>query len=80
MTTLDPTDPAVCSPPSGSTFPLGTTTVTCSATDTNGNTGTATFTITIVDQTAPTVSVPGNQVAEATGPNGTASQLRSCHC
>src|SRR2546428_3905333 len=26
-----------CTPPSGSTFPLGTTTVTCSATDASGN-------------------------------------------
>lgn len=27
----------ICNPPSGSTFPVGTTTVTCTATDTSGN-------------------------------------------
>jgi hypothetical protein len=32
-----------CLPASGSTFTVGTTTVTCSATDAAGNTGTATF-------------------------------------
>ena len=32
--TITPT----CTPPSGSTFPVGTTTVTCTATDSFGNT------------------------------------------
>ena len=42
---------------------------------------TATFTITIVDQTAPTVSVPGDIVAEATGPGGAAVTFYGhCHC
>ena len=36
-----------CSPPSGSLFAIGTTTVTCSATDAAGNTGEATFTVTV---------------------------------
>jgi hypothetical protein len=41
-------DPAVtCVPPSGSTFPVGVTTVTCQATDVSGNTGTSTFTVTV---------------------------------
>ncbi|MFI6648118.1 VWA domain-containing protein [Streptomyces sp. NPDC050529] len=34
--------PVTCTPASGSLFPVGTTTVTCSATDTAGNTGTDT--------------------------------------
>jgi hypothetical protein len=34
-----------CAPASGSTFPIGTTTVTCTAADTHGNTSTATFTV-----------------------------------
>ncbi|WP_328897849.1 HYR domain-containing protein [Streptomyces sp. NBC_00236] len=34
--------PAACTPASGSFFPVGTTTVTCSATDAAGNTGTDT--------------------------------------
>ena len=55
-----PLNPAVsCLPASGSTFPLGTTTVTCSATDTAGNTGSATFTITVVDTTAPVITMLG---------------------
>lgn len=35
---VDGTRPAVCSPASGSLFPVGDTTVNCSATDTHGNT------------------------------------------
>ena len=34
-----------CDPTSGSLFPFGRTTVTCSATDSHGNTGRATFTV-----------------------------------
>jgi HYR domain len=34
-----------CVPASGSTFPIGTTTVTCTASDTHGNTSTASFTV-----------------------------------
>ncbi|MER6192292.1 VWA domain-containing protein [Streptomyces cyaneofuscatus] len=44
-TATDPQDgdlPVSCTPPSGSLFPVGTTTVTCSATDAAGNTGTDT--------------------------------------
>jgi hypothetical protein len=37
----------VCNPPSGSTFPVGTTTVTCTATDASGNTATCSFTVTV---------------------------------
>ena len=48
--------PVICTPVSGSTFPLGNTTVTCSASDPAGNTGTATFTITVLDTTAPAIS------------------------
>ena len=39
----------------GSTFPLGTTTVTASATDAAGNTATGTFTVTVVDTTGPVI-------------------------
>jgi hypothetical protein len=46
----DPPNPAVtCLPASGSTFPMGDTTVTCSATDTAGNTGYSTFTVTVFE-------------------------------
>lgn len=46
---------ASCSPPSGSTFNKGTTTVTCTATDAVALTGTCTFTVTVVDNQAPTI-------------------------
>src|SRR5439155_15120961 len=64
---------ATCSPASGSIFPLGATTVTCSATDAHGNTGSASFTVTVQDTTPPVVSVPGNITKEATGPGGAAA-------
>jgi HYR domain-containing protein len=50
-TASDPDDaagPVTCTPPSGSTFLLGATTVTCTSTDTHGNTGSASFTVTVV--------------------------------
>jgi hypothetical protein len=37
--------PVTCSPASGSTFDLGTTTVTCTATDAAGNSGSTSFTV-----------------------------------
>ncbi|MGA8047406.1 MAG: HYR domain-containing protein [Dermatophilaceae bacterium] len=37
----------ICEPPAGGTFPIGTTTVTCTATDTAGNTGQGSFDITV---------------------------------
>ena len=42
----DPVPIVSCSPPSGSGFPVGTTTVTCTATDASGNSSTQTFTVT----------------------------------
>jgi hypothetical protein len=39
--------PVSCDPASGSTFPLGVTTVTCSSTDAAGNRGSTTFTVTV---------------------------------
>ncbi len=49
---------ASCSPPSGTTFPLGATLVTCSATDGAGNTSVRTFTVTVVDTTPPSLRIP----------------------
>jgi|GEM_PF-2929224 len=37
----------ICSPASGSVFPIGTTEVDCSATDSSDNTGTASFNVTV---------------------------------
>jgi hypothetical protein len=58
------------SPASGSTFPLGTTTVTVTAKDAADNTSTGTFTVTVGDTTAPVLTLPSNATAEATGPGG----------
>ncbi len=46
-----------CSHPSGSNFPLGTTTVTCTATDSSSNTAQAAFTVTVRDRTAPETAI-----------------------
>jgi hypothetical protein len=59
-----------CSPGPETSFPLGVTTVTCSATDAAGNTGESTFTVEVQDWTKPEVAVPADVVAEATGPTG----------
>jgi hypothetical protein len=69
---VDGTVSTSCSPASGSTFAIGTTTVTCSATDAHSNTGSATFTVSVGDTVPPAVTVPGNQLIEATGPSGAA--------
>ena len=55
---------------SGDTFALGTTTVFAQAQDAAGNTASKSFTITVRDTTPPTITVPANQIDEATGPNG----------
>jgi hypothetical protein len=48
VSATDPDDAVAslsCAPASASTFPIGTTTVTCKASDTHGNTSSATFTV-----------------------------------
>jgi HYR domain-containing protein len=59
----------LCSPPSGSTFPIGTTRVTCSASDTRGNTATGNFDVDISATPLPPQN-PHDITAEATGPAG----------
>src|ERR1043166_4086524 len=49
-------------PPSGSTFPVGVTTVTNIATDAAGNQAACTFTVTILDPEPPVISCPTNMV------------------
>jgi hypothetical protein len=44
-----PPNPVACTPPSGSCFPRGTTTVTCTATDASGNIATCSFKVTVFD-------------------------------
>lgn len=54
-----------CDAVSGSTFPLGSTIVTCSATDVAGNIGSSSFTITVVDITAPVIAAHADENATA---------------
>jgi len=55
---------------SGSTFALGTHTVTVTAKDAAGNTTARSFTIEVVDTTAPALTVPASQTLEATSAAG----------
>ncbi|MEW6125519.1 MAG: HYR domain-containing protein [Acidobacteriota bacterium] len=52
-----------CTPPSGSTFAKGTTTVSCTVTDAAGNTGNCSFTVTVSDAQKPTLNCPANITA-----------------
>jgi len=71
-----PANPSVtCDPASGSEFPLGTTTVTCTATDDAGNIGMATFSVTVLElhSEAPPmemVSLRGESAPDAGGATG----------
>jgi len=51
----------------GSSFAVGTTTVTYTATDGSGNTQTCSFTVTVSDNTVPTISCIANQTRSANG-------------
>jgi uncharacterized delta-60 repeat protein len=55
-------EPSVsCSPPSGSVFPVGSNTVTCTAVDGSGNTNSCTFTVRVIPYRLPVVvSAPGD--------------------
>jgi len=60
---VDDCDPAPIiesDPPSGSTFPVGTTTVTCTATDASGNVGTCSFDVTVEAATVTIVHASAN--------------------
>ena len=53
----DPSPTVVCTPASGSLFPLGTNTVNCYAYDASLNTNTCSFTVTVIDSSAVAASV-----------------------
>ena len=61
--------PVECDAPSGSTFPLGPTLVSCTARS-QGQTTTKTFTIAVVDRTAPAVTVPPDKRLQTRSPDG----------
>ena len=60
----------VCTPNSGSVFPLGLTIVTCTATDVAGNVATCTFPVTVRDTVAPAITAPAAVTAEQNQPAG----------
>jgi len=64
-----------CTPDSGSTFPLGSTTVNCIATDGSFNTGSASFTVTVEDTTPSSLSVPADTTEECSSPAGQAVNI-----
>lgn len=62
--------PVEAMPESGSTFPLGVTTVDLGASDAAGNTAFKTFKVTVQDTTPPVISAPAALTAEATSAAG----------
>ena len=60
-----------CTPASGSVFPFGRTTVSCSVTDSGGLPASGSFTVSVGDSTAPALSgVPGGLSLTTTDPSG----------
>jgi HYR domain-containing protein len=72
--TADDTNPAhpavTCNPSAGSTFPLGTTTVYCSATDAANNTANSNFNVTVVDTAGPTITDNADMTIEGNTAGG----------
>lgn len=74
--TCDSNSTVTCRPPSGSAFPLGTTTVTCTATDDSGNSSMCSFTVTLALNSPPTANAGPDQTrgwGEMVTLNGTGS-------
>jgi hypothetical protein len=67
---VDPAPAVTCTPVSGSVFPLGEWTVTCTAADAAGNQSTGSFAVRVVDTAGPVISLPAGLTVEATGPGG----------
>src|SRR6266545_3675737 len=61
----------LCSPGPGSLFPLGSTSVGCSASDRSGNAGMAFFTVSVVDTTPPKLTAPAAIAVAADSASGT---------
>lgn len=60
----------ICSAFSGQLFPIGSTSVSCSASDWTGNVATGSFAVAVVDATPPTLTLSGSQKLDATSPSG----------
>jgi large repetitive protein len=61
---------AHCTPQSGSTFPVGSTTVDCTATDGGGNTTSGSFTVTVTQTESNQLALPPPVTVEATSDEG----------
>jgi hypothetical protein len=66
----DDSPAVVCNHPSGSFFPLGTTTVTCTATDDAGNSSSCSFDVEVVDKTPPMLVCIQDVQVECSGQDG----------
>jgi hypothetical protein len=60
----------ICNATSGARFPIGTTTVSCSASDWTGNVANGGFDIVVTDVTPPSLTLPTSPTLDATSPAG----------
>jgi hypothetical protein len=67
---VDGSVPVTCTPTSGSTFPIGTTPVRCSAIDAAGSSAVSDFTVRVHDTRPPDLTLPGDLLVRATSPQG----------
>jgi len=67
MASGDPMPTVTCIPASASTFPLGATTVTCTATNEYGSAN-CSFAVTVIDSESPTMSCPSELVLNCDNP------------
>lgn len=73
VTVSDPSDPSptlTCAPASGAVFPLGATTVGCTATNASGAQAAASFPVIVADTTPPSLTVPADITVTATSAGG----------
>jgi hypothetical protein len=68
---------AVCVPPSGSAFPLGTTTVVCTATDSSGNKSNCSFAVTVGDPQIRITIPTGKAILEFGNPTPVESRRKA---
>ena len=67
---IDGSAAVTCTPGSGGTFPLGATTVTCSAVDAAGLAANGDFTVNVNHTRAPALTLPGDLSVQATTAEG----------